>query len=86
MKPLTPQLGDIVVTREAAVERLYTVRQLPGDPQFRVPRQDEALRLGWSFARQHAVDLWYAENGATRLLAASRPETASRAQLHAKFY
>jgi hypothetical protein len=67
-----PRDGDIVVTPDVRRAR-YLVRQLPGDVQFSSTRRAEAVRLATGFGREHAVDVWYCEAGAYRLLEHGRP-------------
>jgi hypothetical protein len=73
---LSPQNGDVVVTREAHSRVHYTVRQYPGIVQFSTGALDDAVRLARGFARRHAVDVWYSEAGASRLLETCRPRSA----------
>jgi hypothetical protein len=70
-----PQDGDVLVTREAHSPVRYTVRQLPGSVQFSAAVRDDAVRLARGFGQKHAVDVWYSESGAYRLLEAYRPRT-----------
>jgi hypothetical protein len=70
--PSRPQDGDVVVARESHSEFKFAVRQLPGVEQFGGSVKDEAIRLARSFAQQHAVDLWYSEDGTYVLLEAFR--------------
>ncbi|MGE5243039.1 MAG: hypothetical protein ACM3SQ_02290 [Betaproteobacteria bacterium] len=74
------QDGDIVVTRDPRAAARYSVRQLPGIVQFSASR-DEAVRLARSFARLHAVDVWYSEKGTHRLLETYRTQTAPQARV-----
>ena len=73
-----PLDGDIAVTRESAVS--YGLRQLPGKVQFRVSSREEGVRLGQAFGEEHAVNVWYSENGTNCLLTACRPAAAARAR------
>jgi hypothetical protein len=75
--PLRPRRGDIVVARDSKSPKSFTVRQVPGAVQFCQSSRDEALQLVRSFARKHAIDLWYDEGGAYRLLEAYRPRRIS---------
>ncbi len=67
-----PRDGDVVVTRESRFGVTFTVRQLPGGVQFMTSSRDEAVRLAMGFAMKNAVDVWYSEDGAVRLLEAYR--------------
>jgi hypothetical protein len=59
----------------------YTVCQLPSiKQQFGSSSREAAIRLARGFAQKHAVDLWYSDAGAYRLLEAYRP-TVSRTPL-----
>jgi hypothetical protein len=77
-----PQDGDVLVTREAHSPVRYTVRQLPGSVQFSAAVRDDAVRLARGFGQKHAVDVWYGESGAYRLLEAYRPRTARASSAH----
>jgi hypothetical protein len=70
---VSPQDGDVVVTREAHSRVHYTLRQLPGIVQFSAAARGEAVRLARSFGQKHGVDVWYSEDGTYRLLEANRP-------------
>ena len=67
-----PADGDVLVTRESRSRVIFTVRQLPGVVQFMTSSRDEAVRLAKGFAMKNAVDVWYCEDGAVRLLDAYR--------------
>lgn len=71
-----PQQGDLVVTRESKAAIRYTVRQVPGVAQFTASVRDEALRYVRAFAKKQAVDIWYSEKGACRLLETYRARPA----------
>lgn len=71
----SPSDGDVIVTRESNCGACYTVRQIPGIVQYSVAQWEDAIRLARSFARNHAVDLWYRENGTESLLEAHRTAT-----------
>lgn len=71
-KRMSPRDGDVVVTRESRSPIVFTIRQLPGDVQLSASSRDDALRLARGFAMQNAVDLWYSEGEALRLLEAYR--------------
>jgi hypothetical protein len=73
---LTPQHGDLVVTYETRSAARYTVRQHPQDAQLSMALREEAIRLAQGFARTHAVDIWYSENGTEQLLETNRARTA----------
>jgi hypothetical protein len=51
----------------------YAVRQLPGNEQFGGSAKPEAVRLPRSLAQQHAVHVWFSEDGTYVLLEAFRP-------------
>jgi hypothetical protein len=72
-----PRDGDVIVSRESGPGGKYSVRQVPGDVQFHASARDEAIRLARGFAVKAAVDLWYADDGAHRLLEAYRKESTS---------
>jgi hypothetical protein len=72
-----PQDGDVVVTREAHSRLHYTVRQLPGIVQFSATVRDEALRIARGFCQKYAVNVWYSEAGAYRLLEVYRPRKSA---------
>jgi hypothetical protein len=57
----------------------YTLRQLPGIVQFGAAGRDEAVRLARGFGQRYAVDVWYSEAGAYRLLESYRPRLATQA-------
>ena len=78
----SPQDGDVVVTREAHSPVRCTVRQLPGSVQFSAAVRDDAVRLARGFGQKHAVDVWYSDSGAYRLLEAYRPRTARVSNAH----
>jgi hypothetical protein len=67
-----PQHGDVVVMRTPAATPPFGVRQLPTGVQFGASTRDEAIGLARSFAQSHAVDLWYSEDGNTRLVSRDR--------------
>jgi hypothetical protein len=77
----SPSDGDVIVTRESSSGVCYTVRQIPGIVQYSVAQWEDAIRLARSFARNHAVDLWYRENGAESLLEAYRRAAESRTRI-----
>ena len=70
-----PQDGDVVVRREARSPICFSVRQLPVVVQLGTSSRDEALRLAREFAQEHAVDVWYDDEGTFRLLEAYRART-----------
>ena len=77
---LSPQDGDVVVTRYAQSRACYTVRQLPGMVQFSTTVGEEAVRLATSFAKKHAVTAWYSDGGGTyRRLEAGKPSSSTDA-------
>jgi hypothetical protein len=67
-----PREGDIVVTRESKSAVAFTIRQFPGTVQLSSSSREEALRLARGLAARTAVDLWYCENAAYKLLEAYR--------------
>lgn len=67
-----PENGDIIVTREPTPHLHFTVRRHPDAAPLNAERRDVALDLARSFARYHAVNVWYNENGTERLLEAYR--------------
>lgn len=69
-----PRDGDVIVARDARLGVRHTVRQHPVDVQFSASARDEALRLARGFAKVHAVDLWFSDNGSTRLLEVYRTD------------
>lgn len=73
----TPLEGDLVVSCEARSAVRYTVRRVPGRPQFSASELDEALRLARGYALMHGVDIWYDENGSYRPLETYRPRKAA---------
>jgi hypothetical protein len=72
-----PRDGDVIVSRESRPGGKYAVRQVPGDVQFHASLRDEAIRLARGFAVKAAVDLWYADDGAHRLLETYRKGSKS---------
>jgi len=72
-----PRDGDVVVSHESRSGQKYSVRQVPGDVQFHASVRDEAIRLARGFAVKAAVDLWYAADGAHRLLEGYRKGSTS---------
>ena len=72
-----PRDGDVIVSRESRPGGKYAVRQVPGDVQFHASVRDEAIRLARGFAVKAAVDLWYADDGAHRLLETYRKGSKS---------
>lgn len=79
-----PRDGDLVVTRESAPVVRYAISQYPSVVQFKTPTRDDAIRLARSFAREHAVDVWYSEWGTVTRLETYRPMPASRASVTAR--
>ena len=63
-----PRDGDVIVARDSRAGVRHTVRQHPANAQFSASARDEALRLARAFAQTHAVDVWYSEDGTSRLL------------------
>lgn len=78
---LSPQDGDVVVTREAHSRVHYTVRQLPGIVQFSAAVREQAELLARGFGQKFKVDVWYRDGGTYRQLEAHRPQTSTRAPL-----
>ena len=72
-----PRDGDVIVSRESRPGGKYSVRQVPGDVQLHASVRDEAIRVARAFAVKAAVDLWYADDGAQRLLEAYRKGSKS---------
>jgi hypothetical protein len=72
-----PREGDVIVSRESRPGGKYLVRQVPGDVQFHASVRAEAIRLARGFAVTAAVDVWYADDGAQRLLEAYRKGSKS---------
>ena len=72
-----PRDGDVIVSRESRPGGKYSVRQVPGDVQFHASVRDEAIRLARGFAVNAAVDLWYADDGAHRLVERYRKGSTS---------
>ena len=71
-----PVDGDLVVVRQGNETPAFGVLQMPTNVQFGASTRDEAIRLARSFARTHAVDLWYREKDAYELLEKYRPAAA----------
>jgi hypothetical protein len=67
-----PRDGDVVVTRGSSATVPYTIGQVPGVVQFRASARDLAIRLARNCAQNTAVDLWYRDKGAYKLLDAYR--------------
>jgi hypothetical protein len=63
-----PRDGDVVVSRESRPTVKFGVRRVPGVVQFTSVVRDDAVQVGRGFARKHAVDLWYCDGPASRLL------------------
>jgi hypothetical protein len=78
-----PRDGDVLVTCEATSRVRFTIRQLPAVVQLSASSRDEAVRLARAFAQRHAVDVWYSEKGALRLLEAYRARTSAVVQSRA---
>jgi hypothetical protein len=78
-----PQDGDVAVTRELRSAVRYGVRQLPGDVQFVASSRDEGIRIARTFAQKYAVNVWYFEGEADRLIAVYRPSTPG--QIHSPY-
>jgi hypothetical protein len=72
-----PHDGDVIVSRESGPGGKYSVRQVPGDVQFHASVRDEAIRLARGFAVRAALDLWYGDDGAYRLLESYRKGSTS---------
>ncbi|HET7699026.1 MAG TPA: hypothetical protein VFK57_25125 [Vicinamibacterales bacterium] len=70
--------GDVLVTSHPESPPVFTVRQVPSTAQVRAGSRDEAIALARAFAVAHAVDVWFDDNGAFRLLEAYRPRSAAR--------
>ena len=61
-----PKDGDVLVSREPFGG--YTVRQLPAEVQLSASSRDDGMSVARSFARRHAVDVWYGDGGGCQLL------------------
>jgi hypothetical protein len=79
---LSPQDGDVVITREIHSRIHYTVRQLPGAVQFSAPLRKEAERLARGFGKKHAVDVWYSDGRTYQLLEPYRSRTSPHTAVH----
>ena len=71
-----PVDGDLVVVRRSNETPAFGVLQMPTKVQFGASTRDEAVGLARSFARSHAVDLWYRETDGYELLERYRPAAA----------
>lgn len=71
-----PHDGDVLVARQPGSPVFFSVCQVPAVMQLRASSRDVAVRLATGFARKYAVDVWYDEDGAFRILKAYRPRTA----------
>ena len=69
---LSPEVGDVVVTREARSPVRFTVRQVPAVVQISASTRDDAMRVARAFALRHALDGWYGDDDGFRLLEAYR--------------
>jgi hypothetical protein len=59
-----PTSGDVVLRQESAGPR-FTVRQVPGTPQYLCSSRERALGFAGAFARRYRVRVWQEENQGT---------------------
>jgi hypothetical protein len=50
----------------------YEIHIVPGPPQLRCSKRDDAMEHALRFARRVAVNVWYREGGAVTLVEARR--------------
>jgi hypothetical protein len=68
-----PRDGDVVIARTSSGTRGCTIQQLPREAALTVSSRTEAVRIFSDFACTQGVDLWYREDGHSRLVARHRP-------------
>lgn len=64
MRPrMSPEHGDVVISRLGRSLALYTLRVLPGPAQVLCSNYDEVLVRAREFAARSRVDVWVADDG-----------------------
>lgn len=73
--PISPQQGDVVITRDAERGNAYTISVVPGHPQFCYSTYEEALAVVMKWARRQPLAVWFTEDSKifTALEPASQP-------------
>lgn len=62
---ISPRDGDVVIARDPHDPSLYTLTVVPGTPQVRYPRLDDALAVAIDWAAKMPVTVWMTEDGCT---------------------
>jgi hypothetical protein len=59
----SPAHGDIVVARDAAKKKVYSLSVVPGPPQMLCPSYEEAVSRASAWAAANKVATWLTQDG-----------------------